>query len=335
MDFVINIIISLSPVFLFLIVLIFLDSFKLIKRRSLIFTIMIGAGIALVCYRINIWMLEYIVSSPDSYLRYIAPIVEELSKSLYIVYLIRFQKIGFMVDAAIYGFAIGAGFAFTENIYYLGVLQQASIFLWLIRGFGTAIMHGGNTAIFGVISKNLSDRLSSNASYVYLPGLVLIMIIHSLFNHFLLPPISSTILQLMILPTVFTLVFKQSEQRTREWLGVNLDADMEVLNSLTTGNLSNSHIGEYLQSLKERFAPEVIVDMLCLLRIHIELSIKSKGVLMMREVGFEAPADPEVQEKFAEIEYLEKSIGKTGKMAIHPFMHTSRQSLWQIYMLKK
>ena len=48
-----------------------------------------------------------------------------------------------MIDAAIYGFAVGAGFAFIENIYYLHSLEHHKIVVWIIRGLGTAVMHGG------------------------------------------------------------------------------------------------------------------------------------------------------------------------------------------------
>jgi hypothetical protein len=37
--------------------------------------------------------------------------------------------------------------------------------------------------------------------------------------------------------------------------------------------------------LRSRFAPEVIVDMLCLLRLRAELGIRAKGMLMLREAG--------------------------------------------------
>jgi len=73
--------------------------------------------------------------------------------------------------------------------------------------------------------------------------------------------------------------------------------------------------------------------MLCLLRLHLELSIGAKGLLLMREAGFRVGADPEVKEKFAELRYLEWSIGKTGKLTIEPFLHMSTRHLWQLYVL--
>ena len=85
--------------------------------------------------------------------------------------------------------------------------------------------------------------------------------------------------------------------------------------------------------MKDKFPGEKVVDMLCLLRIHTELSIRAKGMLLMREKGFDVPVPQEIKEKLAELKYLEKSIGKTGQLAMTPIMHTSSRELWQIYML--
>ena len=73
--------------------------------------------------------------------------------------------------------------------------------------------------------------------------------------------------------------------------------------------------------------------MMCLLRLHAELAIRAKGVLMMREAGFDATPDPTLKSTFDEVLYLERSIGKTGLRAIAPFLHTSTRDLWQLNML--
>lgn len=331
----IKILVSLPPVFLFLIALIFLDSYKLVKFGSVLLTILVGSIVASVCLLMNSWLLRLFTWEISFYSRYGAPVIEETLKAAYLVYLIRSQKIGFMVDAAIHGFAIGAGFAFSENIYYLQALSNSNLFLWIVRGFGTAVMHGGTTAIFGIISKNLSDRHSSDKVHVFLPGLAIAIGIHSFFNHFLLPPLISTVSLLIALPLIIIIVFEQSEKSTRHWLGVGFDTDMELLEMITSGKLSETRIGFYLQSLKSHFPGEVVADMLCLLRIHVELSMRAKGILLMRGAGFRITTDPEIKEKFAELKYVEKSIGKTGQLAIAPFLHKSSRDLWQLYMLGK
>src|SRR5206468_4167920 len=47
-----------------------------------------------------------------------APFVEEAFKSLVLVYLVRRGKLAYFVDGAIYGFAVGIGFAIIEDLRY-------------------------------------------------------------------------------------------------------------------------------------------------------------------------------------------------------------------------
>ena len=41
----------------------------------------------------------------------------------------------------------------------------------------------------------------------------------------------------------------------------------------------------------------------------------------------------EVDDTFVELRYLEKSIGRTGMLALQPFIHTSTRDLWQLNLL--
>lgn len=328
-----QIILSLSPVLLFLAGLVLLDSFKLVKFRSILIAIGVGGLSAIASLLVNTALVDVLPLEGRSYPRYVAPVVEEVLKAIYMVYLIRTKKVGFMVDAALFGFAIGAGFALVENVVYLRSMPHASLFVWAIRGFGTAVMHGGTTAIFAVLAKNRSDVKSSEALHVFLPGLFVAMAVHSFFNHFFLPPEFMTIVILIILPSALLLVFKQSEQSTREWLGVGLDTDVELLRLITEGGVSNTKIGTYLRSLESRFRGEVLADMLCYLRVHLELSVKAKALLLMRSAGFDPPPDPEVEAQLKELQFLERSIGQTGKLLMKPFVRLTSRDLWQLHIL--
>jgi RsiW-degrading membrane proteinase PrsW (M82 family) len=326
--------VSVIPVFAFLAGLLLLDSFKLVNIRLILEIILVGCIVAVISLLVNRPLQRLFTLEVHLYSRYAAPLVEELLKAVPVIFLLNRKKIGFMVDAAICGFAVGAGFAFVENIYYLHSVQDPNLFIWIIRGFGTAVMHGGTTAIFAVLSKNLSDRDVLGGPYVFLPGLLAAFMIHSFFNHFHLPPLVYTITQLIALPVLVMITFTQSERMLRDWLEVGLDSDVRLLEYITTGTTSETRIGSYLRSLRSRFRGEVVVDMLCFLRIHLELAIRAKGILLMREAGFRIPADPEIREKLAELEFLERSIGKTGRLAVSPILHTSSRQLWQLYLLK-
>ncbi len=331
----IDLAVSILPVFVFLGSLVFLDSYKLVKIQSVLVTIVLGCVAGLVCYFLNNWAVALSGVDVAVYRRYGSPIIEEFVKALYVLYLLRSKKVGFMVDAAIYGFAIGAGFALVENVYYVQQFPTASVLVWIVRGFGTALMHGGATAILGIASKSLADRASSEGLQVFLPGFLVAVIIHSFYNHFFFQPMTSTLLILIILPLVMRTVFRQSEKGLRAWLHVGFDTDQELLRTMTSGNLSTTPVGIYLQSLQSKFPTDVVVDMLCYLRLHVELTIEAKGILLMRQAGFEVPPDPSVREKFAELHTLARNIGQTGRLALLPFLHTSGRELWQLHMLNQ
>ncbi len=332
---------SLLPVLIFLAVLIYLDSYKLVPPSFVFATIGIGAVVCLACYVANTALLkEWNAASSLSpkeiaslYSRYAAPVIEETCKSLLPVYLIWTGRVGFLVDAAIYGFAIGAGFAVVENIYYLSELNDPNLLLWIVRGFGTAIMHGGVSAAFAIAAKSLVGRDGAPRVYHFIPGLLFAIVVHSIYNHFLLNPLLSAALMLVALPLLIVVVYARSERSLEQWLEINFDTEARLLHMISLGELSQTRVGQYLHSLKEKFAAEVVFDMYWLLKIHLELSLQVKGLLMMQQAGFEARPDPTIKQKFDELRYLESQIGVTGKLAIQPFLRLSRKELWQLHML--
>ena len=326
---------GLIPVVLFITGLVFLDSFKLVTVRATIGAIVAGVVVAVVLLPLHIYLMNVLPLSGQSFTRYVAPVTEEIGKALFVFYLIRARKVGFMVDAAIFGFAVGAGFALFENLYYLLRLEESNPLVWIIRGCGTAVMHGGTTAMFAVVSKTLSDRYSARIFVPGLPGLVIAIVVHSVFNHFIVSPAYMTILTLIVLPVTFIYIFHRSEEATRSWLGYGLDKDVDLLRMIKAGNVSTTRIGHYLQTLCETFPGMIVADMLNYLRVYLELSIRAKGILIMQETGFKVPPDPEIQAHFQELKFLEKSIGKTGKRALHPVMNLSNRDLWQLSMIQK
>lgn len=332
-DLVLKCLLATLPIVLFLLALIYLDSYKLVGLPAVLANVGAGVAAAMAAFWVNSWILTGLQWDAASYTRYGSPVIEEVFKSLFLLYLIRTRKAGFLVDAAIYGFAIGAGFALAENLYYLKSRPEADLPVWLIRGFGTATMHGCATALFGIVSKLLTEVRSSVQIGVFLPGLAAAMVAHSVHNHFVIPPLLSTAAIMVFFPALVILVYWRSERSLQQWLGVGFDADMELLKLINSGKLSSSRVGIYLQSLMKSFRGEVVADMLCYLRIQVELAMRAKGAFLMQKSGYAICPDPEIRDKFEELRYLERQIGKTGKQAVAPFVHTRSHDLWQLYKL--
>lgn len=334
LDQMLRILLALSPVLLFLACLRGLDSYKLVPMPTIAGAIAAGAIAAMVCYLINSSLIEHF-ANVGYYTHFVSPVIEELVKSSYWVFLIVASRVAFMVDAAICGFAVGTGFALVENIFFLHTLESHGLGLWILRGFGTAVMHGGAAAIGAFVSVYFSESRKWRGLREFAPGLGAAILVHAVFNQGWLSPSNSMIAVMTGLPVIFLTVFYISEQSLRRWLSGKLDQDIDTLAMIECGEFKQTLQGAYLASLNESFPPEVRGDMLTLLHLTIELSAAAKGALLLREAGLDAPRNPELEGRFKELLYLEKSIGPTGMLAVRPLLKQTPRDLWERHLLTR
>ena len=328
--------VALLPVLLFLAALVYFDSFKVVRLRSILVAAAAGMLAAFAGYWINGLLLDRWDIGYVQYSRWVSPWLEESLKAALVVYLIRTRRVGMLVDAAIYGFAVGTGFALFENAYYLMMRPETHPAVQVIRGFGTAIMHGGATAVFAIVSLSLNERRPDGWLRVFGPGLVAAVVLHSVYNTLLLKPVFATVGVLMLLPPLIYFAFEASEKNLRDWLESDLDSDVQLLEAINSGEFSDTHAGRYLHSLQDKFNGPVVADMLCYLRLHVELALRAKGVLMLKESGLEAPPlDDELRAQILELRYLERSLGKSGELALRPLVMATGKDLWQLQWLTR
>jgi protease PrsW len=329
--------VAVAPMLCFLASLLYLDGYKLVRPSAVATVMLAGGGLAVLSYGLSWALLQAFDLNAGTYSRYVAPLLEELLKGLVIVALIRAHRVGFLVDGAIYGFAVGSGFALLENVHFLQVIEGAGIATWIVRGFGTAIMHGGTTALFAVMGLSVLARTSGAGvgPGVFVPGLLLAAAMHAAFNHLGHMPQIATLLIVVLVPAALLLAFHRGERALSHWLGSGFDADAQMLELINSGDFANSPPGIYLTALRRNLSGKLIADILCYLRLYTELSLRAKGVLMMRESGFAASGmDDETRARFDELRYLEHSIGAAGMRALQPLTSLRRQDLWQLYMLE-
>jgi RsiW-degrading membrane proteinase PrsW (M82 family) len=332
-DEALRVALALLPVLVFLAALRVLDSYKLVSLPTVGTALAAGAVAAAICYGINTVIFRQLHENQDQYIHYGAPVVEEMAKGAFWIFLIVTARVAFMVDSAICGFAIGAGFALVENISYLQVLDGRGFGVWLMRGFGTAVMHGGVAAIGALISVYLSESRQWRGTRQFAPGLLVAMMLHSLFNQGVLSPAGSTAATVLGLPLIFVVVFYFSERSLHRWLGGKLDQDIDMIAMIASGEFKQTPQGAYLMSLNDAFPPEVRGDMLNFLHLTLELSARAKGDLIRREAGLEVPPDPALESHFKELRYLEKSIGPTGMLAVRPLLSRTPRDLWEMHHL--
>jgi RsiW-degrading membrane proteinase PrsW (M82 family) len=326
---------GLLPVALYLMALVVMDSYKLVRLRAVLLAVAAGFVALLICNYLNPLLMDLTGTGAASFSRYVAPISEESFKASYLVFLFRRKRIGFLVDAAIFGFAVGAGFGILENIFYLNLIPDAQLSTWALRGCGTALMHGSTTAIFAVIVQNKCEERDALRIGHLLGALGVSAVLHSMYNHFLVSPVMTALGLVLGVPLITFAIYHRSEKALEKWLGTGFDADSEMLAIIGAGKVSDTRVGAYLMSIRDRFAPEVVADMFCLLRIQVELAIEAKGILMLRKEGYDIEPGPELQMKVEELHFLEKNIGATGRLAVMPLRQSGGKDSWQKHLLNQ
>ena len=331
---VLKVFICLSPVFLLLLLFLFLDSLRLVNKSILLACLGWGILSAGLSFFANTFLIREYGFSFDFFSGYIAPVVEELLKMILILALIKSNKIGFMIDGAIYGFSIGAAFSFAENIFYLFNYASAepNLMVWITRGFGTAVMHGGTTAVFAILVISSLNRQNFLGLALFI-GIVTAVAIHAAFNALTQWPVIATVFILIVIPFALVLSFQFNENAIRKWLEMEFDTEVSMLTMIRKGKFSETRTGQFLLSIRSHFPAEVVFDLYCFISLYTELSIKAKSLMMLKENDFVLPPDPEVQEKLKELKNLRKQIGNAGYLAISPVLRMNRKDLWKLSML--
>ena len=326
--------IALLPVVLLVVVLYRLDSHRLLGTGFIARMFVAGGAIAILCAFVNAFAIDLLNVQFDRYTRFVGPLIEELLKASVIVYLFRTNRIGFLIDAGILGFTVGAGFSFVENIYYLTTVHDAHYGVWMVRGFGTAIMHGGATALFAIIAEVMTERHLKMNPLLYLPGLIVAFLVHSVFNHFPVSPILAAAVTLLILPTILFLLFERNQTTIHNFLEMDFAAHRRLLKQIRHGEFSGCEAGRFLKDMKDKLAGPVAEEMIQYFCLHTELVLSAESILLAREQGVEMEVGREIDEKLRAMHELERHIGRAGLRALRPHLQFTAKDMWEVHLLE-
>lgn len=329
----INGLLGFLPVVTFLTVLIQLDAFKLIRFWSVLRLVAAGAGTALASYFAGRLIISQFGISVDQFTLFIGPALEEILKALIVVILIKAYRIGFVLDAVIAGFAIGTGFALFENYFYLRVIGEENAATWVVRGFGTAIMHGGATSIFAVIAILITSQKKTANILRVLVGLAAAIALHVAFNQFRAYPVMATIVTMSSLSMMLAFILHRSQQSIDKLLEVDFRYYKQLLDELQSGELGAHPIGKVLTSLKSRLAPSETAEIIEYVTLHTKLVLFGGKILAAQSEGQEIEISDDIKGNLARFNYLDERLGSMVRLLLKGHLRFSREEFFQLYKL--
>ena len=116
---------------------------------------------------------------------YLAPVFEELSKAVFLIFTVRSRVIDYETDGLVYGGSIGLGFGMVENFFYFllfGSNPQDWITLVMLRTLFSALMHTISTASFGAFVAKAIYSPRRYRIFYYTAGIILSISIHFIWN---------------------------------------------------------------------------------------------------------------------------------------------------------
>ncbi len=329
--------IALLPVIMLLFLFDRLDVFNLIPMRMIGILLGVGGAIAALSFLANWRVMDGFPIGMSDYSRYVAPVIEEPLKAAPVLWLFARNRIGFKLDAAIAGFAVGAGFSAVENIWYVVMLPEANITAWLVRGFGTAIMHGGATALFAVISHEMTERQAeaSAARYrfnplLFLPGLVTAILIHSVFNHFPNQPLLIMAATLLLIPATLFLTFARNETAARQWLRTDHARHVQLLAEIRGGHFTETSAAHALDALVAKLAPAQASAVMQHAALQVELVLRAEELILAAQEGAPAAITDADRANVRAFTASAHQIGAATSAALTAALGLSRNDLFEL-----
>lgn len=332
--FALSLAIGLTPVLLFMAALQYLDSFRLVRFSSMCATVLLGMLAAALSYFVGDAVMSVGHFTFPHYSRYYAPLVEEGLKSVAVVWLFSRNRIGFMVDGAILGLAVGAGFSIFENVYFASIFTDANIGVWIVRGLGTALMHAGATAVFALCAQALRERHNATGLSAYIPGFLVAASLHSIFNQFVHWPYELTAGTIVVLPLLILHLFDKSEHEVHNWLVQDYESHEHLLADIRSGRFANSEGGRIIMALSERFSQEQMARIFAYIKLHTELVLRAENILLAKEKGQKVAVGEKDRARLVELHAMENNLGKAAMLAIWPHLKFNRRELFELHELE-
>jgi len=320
MILVIAIAIALVIPFVFLLFLRKFDLHKTAKFHHNIITLGCGIVAYLLVAQINPAMVNAGWVTWDQVIRFTAPVIEEILKSLILLYLVSRANFNYVVDGALYGFGAGIGFAIIENVEYVNANIEIALIVALLRVFSTNLMHAAGSGLIGTaLAYYRGETIKRRGIWVVIGGYAVAIIFHAVFNTmvnagtFLAFAIGYGVLGAVLI----WYVIRRGMSAQKQWVGEKLGEEDRVTKEETRAVTGIEKMVETLLTpFKERFGDEKVSLVRALLYKQAEIGIKRKLLESTPSPAKHKELEDIIQSLAKDMEELRKQIGMYPMMFV-------------------
>jgi len=265
-----------------------------------------------------------------------APFVEEIFKSLILLYLVRRADTAFFVDGAVYGFAAGIGFAIAENMLYLSRVDvDTGVVIGTTRAFIAAVMHGSCTAIVGMALAGFPLGKINHPLLRWMVGLAIAISIHigyntTAFHKFVFGQTGLLVLAAIAFAALLCVAgaiwwgLQRERRRMRKTLGTKVaGGGGEARLVRNAGDLD-----ELLAPVEARFGEAKREQVANALLLAAQLAMKQDQIRKTRDAEVRAQLVPQITQLKGELKEARHAVGIYIMSYVRSIMPKTTWSLW-------
>jgi len=265
-----------------------------------------------------------------------APIVEEIFKSLVLLYLVRRADTTFFVDGAVYGFASGIGFAIAENMLYLSrVDMDTGVILGTTRAFVSSVGHGSTTALVGMAVAGFPLGRVKHPLLAWIIGLTVAIALHTAYNntafhHFvfgktgLLVLAGFAFMELLLVAGAILWGLRRERNRLRKSLGVQAGMSKgEAMLVRRIGDLDN-----VLAPVEDRFGELKREQVANVLLLGAQLAMKQDLIRKTKDPELRAELAVQIPDMKRDLKQQRHEVGMYVMSYVRSIMPKTTWSLW-------
>jgi RsiW-degrading membrane proteinase PrsW (M82 family) len=287
--------------------------------------------------------LSYLVSHPMALVlgrpfvaTHTAPIVEEIFKSLVLLYLARRADTTSFVDGAVYGFATGIGFSIEENMLYLSRVDlDAGVVLAPIRAFLASVLHGSATAIVGMAVAGFPLGRVKHPLLAWVVGLTVAIALHTaynndLFHHFVFGQTALLAREGVALGALFLVAvamlwgLRLERLRLRKSLGMK--AGVSKGEAMLVQRIED--LDDLLAPIEERYGEVKREQVANALLLGAQLAMKQDLIRKTRDPELRAELAPQITELKRDLKQARHDVGIYIMSYVRSIMPKTTWSLW-------
>jgi protease PrsW len=275
------------------------------------------------------------LASREAIIILIAPIIEEILKASILIYLVRRPNFTYFVDGAIYGFAVGIGFAVAENFYYLSFYPDTGLGVAIGRVLSTNLMHATTTALVGVALGLARYKRSLGHFMILIIGLIIAISFHSIFNYLStqasqgMSLIYATVLGFAGAGLIIFVIFRGLAEE-KKWIEEKLGEADRVTAKEASNVQQLSNVDELLAPIANKFGAEKAEQIEKFMIIQARLGILRKTLDKLNDDKMRAGVERQMEDLRAQMDSTRREVGSYAMLYLRYTVPPDKSPLWGI-----